>query len=121
MKLLKIYFILSCLYAFINSTCGTDEEDAYKYRDYKDCINRTFSTDEIEDGAYKCCYLEIEYKSTNTEREVHGCTPLTQSEFENIRQTERAYEIEAGVDDADIECKSSFIKFGILVFAIILI
>ena len=121
MKALKIFFILSCLYAFINSKCGTEEEDSYRYRDYKDCINRAFSSDEIEDGAYKCCYLEIEYKSTNTEREVHGCAPLTQSQFENIRQTERTYEMEAGIDDVDIECESSLVKVGILFFALFLI
>ena len=121
MKLLKIFFILSCLYAFINSTCGTEEEESNIYRNYKDCMNRTFSSDEIEDGAYKCCYLEIEYKTTNTEREVHGCAALTQSQYENIDQTERAYEMEAGVDDVDIECKSSFIKLGILFFVLFLI
>ena len=121
MKVLKLFFILSCLYAFINSTCGTEEEDSNIYRNYKDCMNRAFSSDEIEDGAYKCCYLEIEYKTTNTEREVHGCAALTQSQYENIRQTERAYEMEAGVDDVDIECKSSFIKLGILFFVLFLI
>ena len=121
MKLLKIFFILSCLYAFINSTCGTEEEDAYRYRDYKDCINRAFSSEEIEEGAYKCCYLEIEYESTNTEREVHGCVPLTQAQFENIRQTKRTYEMQTGVEDADIECESSFIKLGILFLVLFLI
>ena len=121
MKHLKIFFILSSLYAFINSTCGTEEEESYRYRDYKDCINRAFSSEEIGDGAYKCCYLEIEYKTTNTEREVHGCVSLNRTQFENIRQTERLIEMEAGVDDADIECESSFIKLGILFFALFLI
>ena len=119
MKHLKIFFILSTLYAFINSICETEEEESYRYRDYKDCINRAFSSEEIENGAYKCCYLEVEYKTVNTETEVHGCVSLNRTQFENIRQTERILEMAVGVEDAEIECESSFMKLGIFIFCFI--
>jgi hypothetical protein len=116
MEALKLIFILSCLFAFINSTCLTDEESSNIYKSYKDCVNRTFSSEEIEEKAYKCCYVHVEYKIEGTKLKYSGCAPLTQSEYNNIDQTKRTIkaEIEGEDIDIDIKCESSFIKLGIL-------
>ena len=106
MKLLKIFFIFSSLFSFINPTCLTEVVDSYRYRNYDDCIKRTFSSKEIEDRAYKCCYVEIVFKIENTKLEVHGCAPLTKSQYKNIDQAERTIKMETYVEDVKIECKS---------------
>ena len=114
MKILKIIFILSCLFAFINSTCEIIEENSKNFNNYKDCINRQFSSNEIEDEAYKCCYVEIEFKVENNKIEAHGCTPLSQSQYNNIDQVERTFQADLYIEDIDIDCESSFIKLEIL-------
>jgi hypothetical protein len=99
---------------FINSTCLTDEENSNIYISYKDCVNRTFSSEEIEEKAYKCCYVHVEYKIEGTKLKYSGCAPLTQSEYNNIDQTERRFKAETDAKDVDIKCESSFIKLWIL-------
>ena len=114
MKVLKIIFILSCLFAFINSVCEVEEKNSSIYKSYKDCVNRQFSSEEIEDGAYKCCYVKIEYIIENTKGKFYGCTALTESEYKNVSQAERELESQEFINDVDVDCESSFIKLGIL-------
>ena len=121
MKILKIIFIILCLFISINSSCATDEDETNKYRNALDCKNKAFDSDEIEVGAYKCCYIEVEYKSLNSERETHGCTALTESQYNNIRQTIRTFEAQTGVYEVDIECKSSYIKYGLFLIILFLL
>ena len=90
------------------------EENSKNFNNYKDCINRQFSSNEIEDEAYKCCYVEIEFKVENNKIEAHGCTPLSQSQYNNIDQAERTFQADLYIEDIDIDCESSFIKLEIL-------
>ena len=121
MNKLILLFIITCLFSFINTTCTTDENDTYKYRDYKDCKNREFDFEEIEDNAYKCCHIEIEIESANVEHSFEGCIPVTKNQYYNIRQLVRQYEAKANVDDVDIDCNSSYVKFYIISLIIFLL
>ena len=118
---IKIYIIL-CLFFIINSTCGTDEDDvSMKFRDYDDCKNRAFDSEELEENAYRCCHIEIETKTINTEKSVHGCIAITESQFNNIKQTVHQYEAASGVDEVDLDCESSYIKYGFFCLILFLI
>ena len=106
--------ILICLFSFIKTTCITDDDDPIRYRDYKDCKDRVFDSDEIENYAYRCCHIEIETETANVENSVEGCIPLNENQFNNIRQLIREYESQPNVDDVDIDCKSSYINFSLI-------
>ena len=114
MNIFKLILICSSWFSFINTTCRTDEDDIIRYRNYKDCKDRVFDSDEIEDNAYKCCHIEIETETANVENSVEGCIPLNETEFNNIRQLIKFYESQPNVDDVDIDCKSSYIKFSLI-------
>ena len=121
MNIFKLILIYSSLFSFINTTCRTDEDDIIRYRNYKDCKDRVFDSDEIEDNAYKCCHIEIEIESANVEHSFEGCIPVTKNQYYNIRQLVRQYETKANVDDVDIDCNSSYVKFYIISLIIFLL
>ena len=122
MKILNQIFIISCLYFFINSTCETDEDDiSHKYRYYEDCKDRSFDEEELEFNAYRCCHIEKEIKTLNTEKEIHGCIPITQSQYENIKRTINDLESEEDVRDVDLDCESYFIQYGLFSMVLFLL
>ena len=122
MKFLNQIFIISCLYFFVNSTCETDEDDtSHKYRHYEDCKDRAFDEEELESYSYRCCYMEIEIKTLNTEKDVHGCVALTQPQYDNIKRTINDFESVEGVHDVDIDCKSYYIKYGLFSLSLFLL
>ena len=121
MNTLKSLFIITYLFSFINTTCTTDEYDTYKYRDYKDCEIRAFDSEEIEDNAYRCCHIEIEIETSNVEQSFEGCIPVSKNQYDNIRQLIREYEAKTNVDDVDIDCNSSYLKFYIISLIIFLL
>ena len=114
MNILKLILLCLSLFSLINTTCTTDDDDPIKYRDYKDCKNREFDSDEIQDNAYRCCHIEIDTETSNVEHSIEGCIPVNQSQFNNIGQLIREYESQPNVEDVDIDCKSYYIQFCLI-------
>ena len=121
MKIIIKLFLVLFLFSYINTTCATDEDDQIRYRDSDDCENREFDSEEIGENAYKCCHMEIETKTANVEKSVHCCIPLTQSQFENIKQTVREYEAGDNVDEVEIDCKSSYLRYGLFLLVLFIL
>ena len=113
MRSFEILLFISYLFVFINSTCETDEEDTIKYRKYANCKDRSFDSDEINNNAYRCCYIEIETETANVDKKVHGCIAITKTQYDNLRATIREKEAVAGVDDVEIDCESSYLIYGL--------
>ena len=118
MNILILIIICSILFSFIYTTCTTEEDDPIRYRNYKDCMNRAFDSEEIENNAYRCCHIEIEIENANVEQSVEGCIPLNQTQFNNIRQLIRELESQDYIDEVDIECKSSYFKSCLIILVI---
>ena len=118
MNILILIIICSILFSFIYTTCTTEEDDPIRYRNYKDCMNREFDSEEIENNAYRCCHIEIEIENANVEQSVEGCIPLNQTQFNNIRQLIRELESQDYIDEVDIECKSSYFKSCLIILVI---
>ena len=113
MKLIDKIFIAFCLLSFINSTCHPDEENN-KIRDDDDCNKRTFSEEESANQAYKCCYLKLEIDSPTMKGDEYSCIALTQEEYDHVKNTASVYENNSGVKKAEIDCKSSYLKYGLI-------
>ena len=113
MKAIIILFISLCLFSFINLTCEPDEENN-KIRDSDDCKDRAFSSEEIEDNKYKCCYMRTKVNLNTRKGKLYQCIGLTKNEYDVVKDLIKKYEAETGVDDVKIDCNSSYIKFGLL-------
>ena len=113
MKTLDIILITFCLLSFINSTCEPDEENN-KIRDDDDCTKRAFSEDEVANEAYKCCYLKQKVDAVTFKGNRYQCITINQNQYNYIKDLIKSYENEAGVKDVSIDCKSSYIKLGLL-------
>ena len=113
MKIFEILIFIAYLFVFINSTCETDEADTIKYRDYIDCKNRGFDTDETSNNAYRCCHIEVETETANVEKSVHGCIAIIQTQYDNIRKYIREIESRSGVKEVEIDCESSYLIYGL--------
>ena len=119
MKVLEIIFIAFCIISFVNSTCEPDEENN-KIRDKDDCIKRTFSEEETLNEAYKCCYMRQKVDSVDFKGKRYQCIAVTLDQFNYIKTLISDYENRAGIEDVEIDCESSYIKFGLLFLALFL-
>ena len=119
MKVLEIIFIACGVISFVYSTCEPDEENN-KIRDKDDCTKRTFSEEESLNEAYKCCYMRQEIDSTVFKGKRYQCIAVTLHQYNYIEDLIKQYEAESGIDDVEIKCGSSYIKFGLLFLAIFL-
>ena len=119
MKVLEIIFIAFCIISFVYSTCEPDEENN-KIRDKDDCIKRTFSEEESLNEAYKCCYMRQKIDSTVFKGKRYQCIAVTLNQYNYIKDLIKQYEAESGIDDVEIKCGSSYIKFGLLFLALFL-
>ena len=119
MKVLETIFIAFCVISFVYPTCEPDEENN-KIRDEDDCTKRTFSEEEAADEAYKCCYMRQKIDSTVFKGKRYQCLAVTLNQYNYIKDLIKRYEAESGIDDVKIDCRSSYIKFGLLFLALFL-
>ena len=113
MKSIIILFVSFCLFSLINSTCQPEEENN-KIRDPEDCTDRSFSSDEISNNAYKCCYMKTKVNYNTRKGKLYTCIPLSQNDYNRVKDLIKQYESEAGVEDVEIDCKAYYLKYGLL-------
>ena len=113
----KTLIILSSLLVLINSNCEPDLEELAslgKIRDYEDCERRTSSTELEEEEMYRCCHLYYTQETNNVYQEIDTCILITHAQYDDIKtyldHLESAYRIE----DTEIDCFGSYIKFSLL-------
>ena len=111
MKLIDIIIVFIILFYFIKCTCSPEEEN-FKVRDSDDCNKRTFSEEEQNEGAYKCCLMEEKIDTTSQDGKRYTCIPLTHNNYDDIKDLIKKYEANIGVKKVKIKCKSSFIPYG---------
>ena len=124
MKIFIIAFIFLLSFKNIINTCSDD--DYYSNIDSSastgSCLARSFSEDEKDSSAYKCCYVKAKcpnYYSGST-IETSQCMPVTQYEYENIKKvvdTAKAL----GCKDVKIKCNSSYLKLALIYFILMIL
>ena len=102
MKFFIFILIISSCIILINSTCR-NEQETVKIRDEDDCIRRTFSTEEANNGAYKCCFIRY-----------YGCIYLDNSQYNSINSVRDYYEKNFHADYVVIDCKANYLKISLL-------
>ena len=109
MKLFQILLIaLNISWAL---TC--DEKSKSK----EDCLNSLENNPDKEFGATRCCY--VRFKKENL-KEQKLCVPINEYQFKRItKYMEYAY-MAAGTEDLNIECYSSYFKFGLISIILLL-
>ena len=115
----KIIIILTIL-SFINSICNTEDEEVAKIRDTDDCSKRSFTDDETNEGAYRCCLVEKEVDRVDFYGTEFSCIALTANDYDKVKDLVDTMEKENGVDDVSIDCNSKYIKFGLLSLSLLL-
>ena len=114
--LLLLSLLLSQIYcdttpADYKNYCGYEEDGTVKDED--NCHNR-----KLEDGDYRCCFVEVEGKYQGQKMERKSCLPLTKDEYDKIDDFVDAQEKIVGegneIDDFSIDCASNYIMISLL-------
>ena len=123
MKIVYLTLILFSLFFSINPFCEVEEgdEETVKIRDKDDCIKRSLSDEEVENGGYKCCYMREEVDTISFDGKLYSCILVNQTGYENIKNLVKDREKETGVDNVKIECKSSYLQFGLFFFGLLIL
>jgi hypothetical protein len=106
---MKFYtFILFASLIFLSKSDdnGCDEKSAESSKDCKD----------IKVTGYHCCYL----KAKDDEDEYNGCTLITDTQYNNIKDTIKEWEKDGG-DVKKLDCKSIYLELSILIFIFLLL
>ena len=122
---MKIYyeiFIIYCLITIINSLCELEdgEEEPSRIREKKDCIQRSISDEETRNGGYRCCFMRQKVDSISFKGNIYSCLLVTSEQYDNIKNLIKAKEKETGVEDVKINCKSSYLQFGLIILLLLL-
>jgi len=107
MKFYKIVLFASLILS-IYSDDGCDPDDSSVSK-AKDC-NKHDST-----GRH-CCYYKVK-KDGDTK---NGCLPLTQTQYDNIKDFIKTYK-DAGYEVKKLDCKSIYLELSILSFILLLL
>ena len=113
MKIFDILFITFCLLVFINSTCQPDEENN-KIRDEDDCVNRQLSDEEKSNLYTRCCYMRQKVDDNTRKGKDYSCIALTENDYKNVKNLVKQFKNETIGKDVKIDCKSTYIKYGLL-------
>ena len=125
MRIFTIVFILLLSFKIIINTCLDDDEDSTidPSASSSSCQKRPLSEYEIDTlDAYKCCYGKAkcpDYSSGGT-RETKQCLTVTQYEYENIEQIIKTTK-QLGCSSVKIQCKSSYLKFALIYFILMIL
>ena len=118
----KIIFFFS-LFVLLKSECVPDFDDELKtlgkLRNYDDCRVRTTEDELNSTGTIKCCHFYYEYESHNIYEEVHTCTLITQTEYDNIKRYLKDIEAEYKFLNTKIHCFGMNIKINLLIILIL--
>ena len=121
MDIFKTLLIFILSFQIINNRCSSEgNESIYDMTaSINSCQSRTFSYDEVLEGVYKCCYLEMNCPDeSGTMVEIRRCQPLKEEEYMGHRKKRLKEKIKCiGVV---LECKSSYLSIG-FIYLILLI
>ena len=113
MKFFIFIFIISLCIILINSACQ-NEQETVKIRDEDDCINRSFSTEEKNNGAYKCCFLKYYVDDNDYDGRYYDCIVLDNSQYNNIKNVRNYYERQFHAEYVNIDCKANYLEITLL-------
>ena len=128
MKILKKFLILCLIFSIINCTCAVGEEmddilDVYGNTSFTDstanknnCNNRDLDAQEIEEGAYKCCYFDINCNGTNKDDEYisvyyKGCNIILKEEYKQFDGFIKEYKKGMNCNTFKIQCSGTSISY----------
>ena len=133
MSILLKSFAFFLLFGLLNCTCTSSANDATVTENYlyyydssasaSSCLQRQFSNEEVQYGAYKCCYEAADCSVTNNDGdrvtvELKVCAAATKAEYERIDQM-----VEEGrtqCSNLKIDCSSSSLSYFYLVYLLLL-
>ena len=109
MKFYIIIFVSLILSIYSGNTCDGEHSTGSSA---KDC-NKL----EKESGYPYCCY----FKFIGPEGEKEVCIPLTQSDYDDIKNFIKEIEKDVDITTKDLDCKSIYLKLSILIFIMLLL
>ena len=117
MKALYALLIILLLSLYKAETCLSTTKPSKA----SECNSRT-----IETNQYKCCYLYVKVTAMSITSEDKKCLPVTQAEYDNIKQVitttkEMAEKTGVKIDKIDIDCSSSYLYISLLALIIFLL
>ena len=117
MKALYALLIILLLSLYKAETCLSTTKPSKA----SECNSRT-----IETNQYKCCYLYVKVTAMSITAEDMKCLPVTQAEYDNIKQVitttkEMAEKTGVKIDKIDIDCSSSYLYISLLALIIFLL
>ena len=117
MKALYALLIILLLSLYKAETCLATTKPSKA----SECNSRTLETNQ-----YKCCYLYVKVTAMSITSEDKKCLPVTQAEYDNIKQVitttkEMAEKTGVKIDKIDIDCSSSYLYISLLALIIFLL
>ena len=135
MTILQKILIASFLFSLVNCTCtsylrddgsnvdydyGDDFMTGLNYKDRsaskKECKKRTFSEEEKEDNAYKCCYAKIKCNyhdsldDIDVKADYEGCVYIDKNSYDNIKKMIEPYK--KNCDKFSINCSGTSLSYA---------
>ena len=86
---------------------GCTDKSAESAKDCKD----------IKITGYHCCYL----KGKDKDGDFNGCTVITDTQYNNIKDTIKEWEKHDDTDIKKLDCKSIYLELSILIFIFLLL
>ena len=123
-------FIFGLLFSLLNCTCGSyddfDLDESSSTMNYVDnnaskktCPKRSFSEEEIAEGAYKCCYQRVKCQVVDQDTgetgtlDFKGCTFATKSQYDAVKDIVKGYK--SLCSEVEINCFGTSLSYFYLV------
>lgn len=112
MKIYQIILIALCLTFALN--CGVKIDETPD----KGKCNGSLTDDEKNKGYTHCCFVRYQAEKQD---EYKGCTRMNKYQFDHLIDHLKDAYYQAGTEDYNIECSSSYFKLGLLSLILILL
>ena len=107
----KIYYLAILLVLLLNIQLSVSACVEVNPSKKSTCHDKT-----VANSGYYCCYLKQKFQGETFEM----CSELSKEDKENIKEVIKEAEKEEDVDIKSLDCKSSFIEFGLLSLMLLL-
>jgi len=109
MKFYNIILFTSLILCILTDECNEKDSASSK----KDCKD-------LKTDGYKCCYYKVKINSGDET----GCTSVTKTQYDNIKDYIKEWEDEMKNEDLKvkkIDCKSIYLELSVLGFILLLL
>ena len=117
----KALYLLLALLLLSKFNCQSEEEEDYDEGECNSKISSGCENLKVGKGYYKCCLFEAEgdKEFESGSKEIKNCMPITQTDYDKIKDYIKDYEKEAKEElnfevDISIDCASNYVMISLL-------